>query len=176
MTERSELKKLKNGSEDALRWFIRRYSGYVATVVHNVIGDSLPEADIEEVVSDVFVALWRSADTVHSPKGFLGTTARNLAKNKARSYNLTLPLDDQILQIEGLTMEDLWERRELSNAVKQAVLQMGQPDRDIFLRFYYYYQSLEEISSQMAIPLSTVKSRLRRGRSKLEKTLSRYFT
>ena len=135
----------------------------------------MPEADIEEVVSDVFVALWRSADTVRSPKGFLSTTARNLAKNKARSYNLTLPLDDQILQIEGLTMEDLWERRELSDAVKQAVLQMGQPDRDIFLRFYYYYQSLEEISAQMAIPLSTVKSRLRRGRSKLEKALSRYF-
>ena len=135
----------------------------------------MPEADIEEVVSDVFVALWRSADTVRSPKGFLGTAARNLAKNKARSYHLTLPLDDQILQIEGLTMEDLWERRELSDAVKQAVLQMGQPDRDIFLRFYYYYQSLEEISAQMAIPLSTVKSRLRRGRSKLEKALSRYF-
>lgn len=131
---------------------------------------------MEEVISDVFVALWRSADTVHSPKGFLGTTARNLAKNKARAQQLTLPLDDQILRLEGLTMEDLWERRELASAVKQAVLQMGQPDRDIFLRFYYYYQSLEEISTQMAIPLSTVKSRLRRGRSKLENTLSRYFT
>lgn len=176
MTEGSALRKLKAGSEDALGWFIHRYSGYVATVVHNVIGDSMPEADMEEVISDVFVALWRSADTVRSPKGFLGTTARNLAKNKARAQQLTLPLDDQILRLEGLTMEDLWERRELASAVKQAVLQMGQPDRDIFLRFYYYYQSLEEISTQMAIPLSTVKSRLRRGRSKLEKTLSRYFT
>lgn len=175
MTEQTALKKLKHGSEDALRWFIRRYSGYVATVVHNVIGDSMAEADMEEVVSDVFVALWRSADTVRSPKGFLGTTARNLAKNKARSQQLTLPLDDQILLVEGLTMEDLWESRELTDTVKRAVLDMGQPDRDIFLRFYYYYQSLEEISAQMAIPLSTVKSRLRRGRSKLEKALFRYF-
>ena len=176
MTEQTALKKLKNGSEDALGWFISRYSGYVATVVHNVIGESMGDADIEEVVSDVFVALWRNAASVRSPKGFLGTTARNLAKNKARSQNLTLPLDEQILHLEGLTMEDLWERRELNAAVKQAVLDMDQPDRDIFLRFYYYYQTLEEISSQMAIPLSTVKSRLRRGRSKLEASLSRYFT
>ena len=176
MTEQAALKKLKAGSEDALRWFIHRYSGYVATVVHNVIGQSMAEADMEEVVSDVFVALWQNAATIRSPKGFLGTTARNLAKNKARSRNLTLPLDDQILLVEGLTMEDLWERRELRDAVRQAVLNMGQPDKDIFLRFYYYYQSLEDISAQMAIPLSTVKSRLRRGRSKLEKSLTRYFT
>lgn len=176
MTEQTALKKLKNGSEDALRWFISQYSGYVVTVVHNVIGESMGDADIEEVVSDVFVALWRNAATIRSPKGFLGTTARNLAKNKARSRNMALPLDDQILQLEELTMEDLWERRELNDAVKQAVLGMEQPDRDIFLRFYYYYQSLEEISRQMDIPLSTVKSRLRRGRSKLEKELCRYFT
>lgn len=176
MTEQTALTKLKKGSEDALRWFIQRYSGYVATVVHNVIGQSMAEADIEEVVSDVFVALWRNAPTIRSPKGFLGTTARNLAKNKARTQNLTLPLDEQILHLEGLTMEDLWERRELNEAVKQAVLEMRQPDKDIFLRFYYYYQSLEEISAQMSIPLSTVKSRLRRGRSKLEATLCRYFT
>lgn len=176
MTEPTALKKLKSGSEDALGWFIARYSGYVATVVHNVIGDSMPEADMEEVVSDVFVALWRSAASVRSPKGFLGSTARNLAKNKARTRHLTLPLEDAVLQIQGLTMEDLWERWELNDAVKQAVLDMDQPDRDIFLRFYYYYQTLEEISSQMDMPLSTVKSRLRRGRSKLEASLSRYFT
>ena len=176
MTEQTALKKLKNGSEDALRWFIQRYSAYVSTVVHNVIGESMGDSDIEEVVSDVFVALWRNAAAIRSPKGFLGTTARNLAKNKARSQNLTLPLDEQILHLEGLTMEDLWERRELNEAVKQAVLGMGQPDRDIFLRFYYHYQSLEEISCQMNIPLSTVKSRLRRGRGKLETTLCRYFT
>ena len=53
---------------------------------------------------------------------------------------------------------------------------MGQPDRDIFLRFYYYYQSIEDIALEMDINLSTVKSKLRRGRGKLKQTLTRYLT
>ena len=176
MTEHTALKKLKNGSEDALRWFIQKYTPYVAAIVHNVIGDAMTTSDVEEVVSDVFVALWQNAATVRSPKGFLGTTARNRAKNKARQQNVTLPLDDHILATEGLTPEELWEDRELAAAVKRAVLGMDQPDKEIFLRFYYYYQPLEEISRQMDIPLSTVKSRLRRGRGKLKAALARYIT
>ena len=46
----------------------------------------------------------------------------------------------------------------------------------IFLRFYYYCQTLEEISKEMEIPLSTVKTRLRRGRHKLKDKLTQYIT
>ena len=68
------------------------------------------------------------------------------------------------------------EKRELAAAVKRAVLEMGQPEKDIFLRSYYYYQSLEEIAEDMNIPLSTVKTKLRRGRMKLKQSLARYLT
>ena len=60
--------------------------------------------------------------------------------------------------------------------MKRAVLAMHQPDKEIFLRFYYYYQSLEAISLEMGINLSSVKSRLRRGREKLKQSLLRYLT
>lgn len=176
MTESKALKQLKNGSEDALCWFIHKYTPYVTTVVYNIIGQSMDQADIEEVVSDVFVALWQNAEAVHSPKGFLGTVARNKAKNKARELGAALPLAEDILVIDQLTPESQFERKELSAAVKRAVLEMGQPEKDIFLRFYYYYQTLEEISEDMGIPLSTVKTKLRRGRVKLKQTLVRYLT
>lgn len=176
MTELTALKQLKNGSEDALCWFIHKYTPYVTTVVFNIIGNSMADADMEEVVSDVFVALWQNAGNVHSPKGFLGTVARNKAKNKARELNLTLPLQEHYLVIDELTPEMQWEQKELNTAVKRAILEMGHPDKDIFLRFYYYYQTLEEISTEMSIPLSTVKTKLRRGRGKLKQALIRYLT
>lgn len=176
MTEATALRELKNGSEDALGWFIHKYTPYVTTVVYNIIGNSMSKADREEVVSDVFVALWQNARTIHSPKGFLGTVARNKAKNKAREFGLTLPLDDHTLVIDELTPEGQWEKKEQAAAVKRAVLEMGHPDKEIFLRFYYYYQTLEEIAGEMHIPLSTVKTRLRRGRVKLKATLIRYLT
>ena len=176
MTETTALRNLKKGDQEALAWFIHKYNPYVTTVVYNIIGNSMDQSDIEEVVSDVFVALWQNAEKIHSPRGFLGTTARNRAKNKARELMLTLPLEDAVIVIDELNPEAQIEKRELSAAVKRAVLKMGQPEKEIFLRFYYYYQTLEEISEDMKIPLSTVKTKLRRGRIKLKQTLARYIT
>jgi RNA polymerase sigma-70 factor (ECF subfamily) len=176
LTETTALRNLRKGDTEALAFFIHKYTPYVTTVVYNIIGNSMDRADLEEVVSDVFVALWQNAELVHSPKGFLGTTARNKAKNKARELKLSLPLEDAIIVIDELDPEAQIEKRELSAAVKRAVLEMGQPEKDIFLRFYYYYQTLEEIAEDMRIPLSTVKTKLRRGRLKLKQTLARYIT
>lgn len=176
MTERKALKELRKGSEDALGWLIHQYTPYVTTVIYNIIGTYMDTADIEEVASDVFFTLWENASAVHNIKGYLGTVARNKAKNKLRELPQDLPLMDQILIVDGLDPEHLAEEKELSAAVKRAVMAMPQPDREIFLRFYYYYQSLEDISAEMGINLSSVKSKLRRGRVKLKKTLLRYLT
>lgn len=176
LTDANALKELQNGSEDALNYFIDAYSPYVTAIIHNIIGSYMDTADIEEVAADVFFALWRNAGKVYSVKGFLGTTARNMAKNRLRQLGHDLPLEEQLLVIDELTPETQIERKELNRAVKKAVLAMPQPDRDIFLRFYYYCQSLEDISRQMHLNLSTVKSRLRRGRARLKDALVFYLT
>ena len=170
------LKELRGGSEEALAFFIHKYTPYVTTVIFNLIGTSMEMEDIEEVAADVFFTLWENADTVHSVKGYLGTVARNKAKNKLRELGCELPLKDHMLVIDELTPEMHIEKKELAAIVKRAVLWMPQPDREIFLRFYYYYQSLEEIAAEMGINISTVKTKLRRGRSRLKKSLARYLT
>lgn len=176
MTEATALKKLKDGSEEALVWFIEVYTPYVTTIIHNILGDYMDMSDVEEVAADVFYKLWEHAGTVHSPKGFLGTVARNLAKNKCREIGFDLPLEEQILVVDGETPETRIEQKELSRAVKRAVLEMPQPDREIFLRFYYYCQTMEAISADMGINLSTVKTKLRRGRIRLRGVLTQYIT
>lgn len=176
MTEAKALKQLQSGSEEALRWFIRTYTPYVTTVIRNIIGQSMDESDVEEVASDVFVALWQNAGKVHSVKGYLGTVARNMAKNKLRQAGFDLPLEEQLLAVDALTPEMRIEKQELNRAVKQAVLAMPHPDREIFLRFYYYCQSLNVISQEMGLNLSTVKTRLRRGRERLRSGLAQYLS
>ena len=175
MKEIKAMKELRAGSEDALQFFIHKYTPYVTTVIFNIIGTSMDMADIEEIAADVFFALWQNAATVHSVKGFLGTVARNKAKNKLRETGRELPLDDQIAA-DCLTLEKHVEKRELAAAVKKAVMHLPQPDREIFLRFYYYCQTVETISEEMRLNLSTVKSKLRRGRIRLRGRLVQYFT
>lgn len=175
MTEERALKELKKGSEKALAWFIDAYTPYVTTIVHNIIGSSMDMSDVEEVASDVFYKLWENAESVYSVKGYLGTVARNLAKNKARGLCRDLPLEEAILRIGETTPESRLEQREQQQAVKLAVMGMPHPDREIFLRHYYYCQTLESISREMDINLSTVKTKLRRGRERLRSVLKLYM-
>lgn len=176
MTEERALKELKAGSERALEWFIEAYTPYVTTIVRNIIGSHMDMSDVEEVAADVFYKLWENADNVHSPKGFLGTVARNMAKNKCRSMGFDLPLEDEILVVDEVTPETQFEKKELNRAVKLAVLGLPQPDKEIFLRFYYYCQTMDVISAEMGINLSTVKTKLRRGRIRLRSVLIQYIT
>jgi RNA polymerase sigma-70 factor (ECF subfamily) len=48
---------------------------------------------------------------------------------------------------------------------------MELPDREIFLRHYYYYQGVSRIAEEMDMNVSTVKTHLARGRQKLKSIL-----
>ena len=111
----------------------------------------------------------------HEIKSWLGTVARNTAKNKLRTAGQTLPLEDDILILEKDSAEEEILRHEQNRFVRQAVLAMPYPDREIFLRHYYYGQKLETIAQEMDFNLSTVKTRLRRGREKLRSVLEQEF-
>ena len=61
MTEATALLRLQHGKEDALAWFIDKYTPYVCTVIRYIIGSSMTEEDVEETASDVFLVLWEQA-------------------------------------------------------------------------------------------------------------------
>ena len=173
MDDKRALKELRCGSEAALSWLIDRYTPYVGAVIYNVIGQTMQRADVEEVTADVFVALWHNAGKIKpdSVKGWLGTVARNMAKNKLREVVPELPLEEDFLLPETESPERALEQRERQALVRQAVLEMEQPVREIFLRHYYYYQTVERIAGEMKLNPSTVKSHLHRGREKLRAVL-----
>ena len=128
----------------------------------------------EEVTADVFVTLWKSAEKLVplNLKGYLSRVARSLAIRKLRERVQELPLDEDILILEEDALIEKLDKRERDQLVREAVLSMSQPDREIFLRFYYYCQSVSVIADKMQINPSTVKTRLRRGREKLRQALS----
>ena len=61
--EKQLMLELKNKDERALKICMNKYYRYAVYIVENIIGSALPYEDKEEVVSNVFVALWNySAD------------------------------------------------------------------------------------------------------------------
>ncbi|MBR0352945.1 MAG: sigma-70 family RNA polymerase sigma factor [Oscillospiraceae bacterium] len=174
MNDAKALMQLQAGDMQALEWFIDRYSAYVGTIVKNILQGSMSQSDVEEVTSDVFLILWKSAEKIvpFNIKGWLSRVSRSLALRKLRERTNDLPLEEDILILEEDSLIDALDRQERDRLVREAVLSMPQPDREIFLRFYYYCQSISVIAEKMKMNPSTVKTRLRRGREKLKEHLT----
>ena len=175
VNEAKALALLKKGDEEALEWFIDRYSAYVGTVVSNILQSSMTHEDIEEVTADVFVTLWQSAEKLYplNLKGYLSRVARSLSMQKLRDKAEELPLDEDILILDDDSEFDRLAQEDQDNMVRNAVYSMPQPDKEIFLRFYYYCQSVSVIAKQMQMNPSTVKTKLKRGRERLRVILSK---
>ena len=171
------LRKIRDGDTSGLEAMMDRYIPYVSSIVWNILRNSCSREDAEEVVSDVFVTAWQKAGDVipGALKAWLGAVARNKAKTRLRSAGSELPLEEDILEIpaEG-TPEGMLDRAEEQRLVRRAVDSLPQPDREIFLRHYYYAQTVTEISRDMEINESTIKTKLRRGRLRLKTMLVRW--
>lgn len=175
MREEVILRKIRAGDPAGLEALMDRYIPYVSAVVWNILRDFMQPEDAEEVVSDVFLAAWEQAADLRKGyvKPWLGAVARNKAKNKLRRMGRELPLEEDILELPGGNdPADAVQREEERVMVYEAVNGLPKQDREVFLRHYYFAQTVREISEGMALNESTVKTKLRRGRMKLKEILT----
>ena len=171
------LRKMKRGDPSGLEELMDRYIAYVSAVVWNILRNTMSREDAEEVVSDVFLAAWDQAQDLrpHAVKAWLGTVARRKAFNKLRLRSGDLPLEEDVLELAADdSPEGTLSRKEEAKLVRSAVDSLGEPDREVFLRHYFYAQTVQEISQVMSMNESTVKTRLRRGRGRLKEILTRW--
>ena len=171
MEERTLVQKLQKGDTGALEALIRRYTPYVSACAYRVMG-ALPREEREEAVADTFVALWRNSaqlDPQRPLRPWLGTVAVNKAKNRLRSY---VPSDGipEDIPASGDTQRRM-EKQETGEILWQAVDTLGEPERTLFLRYYYEGEKLKTIAAELDMNLSTAKTKLRRGRLLLREQL-----
>lgn len=165
--------RLRLGDHKALEEVMDRYAAYTAKIIAAFLGRTLPPEDLEEALSDVFVNLWNHrADLNGDVKPYLAAIARNAARQKLRTFHPTDPLpEDTALRDGGPTPQEWAETREQGQALRAAVAAMDAPERDLFIRFYYLDQTVEEIAAVTGENPSTLRGRLRRGRMKLKQVL-----
>lgn len=175
MEEKRLLMKLKNGDTAALEKIIKHYTNYVGTIVYNIIGAYMNEEDVEEVVSDVFVTVWKQAEQIKDGclKGFLAQVARRASIKKLRKIKKEFLTDeDEWLQIPSKqSVEDVVLLKEREEVLRETLKRMDKTDRQIFLRYYYFGQKINDIAYEIGMTPSAVKVRLHRGRTKLKKMI-----
>ena len=177
MKEEIILRKMRQRDPAGLEALMDRYLPYVSAIVWNILRSHMPKEDAEEVVSDVFLTAWERTEALQPEhlKQWLGAVARNKAKNRLRLMGHELPLEENVLEIpDEFTPVTRVEKAEERRQVRMAVDSLGEPDREIFLRHYYFAQTVAEIGSCMHLNESTIKTKLRRGRQKLKDMLTRW--
>lgn len=169
--EKKLLLRLKNKDVKAVDEAIEIYTPYLSTVLYNMVGNRLSKEDVEEIVSDVFVVLWQNADYIDLEKGtvksYLAATARNFALKRLNKRKDCVCLNEVDLADDGFA-----EKASNDEFLWNAVMSLGEPDNELFVRYYKFDEKLKSIAKETGLNISTVKTKLSRGKRKLKKILS----
>ena len=171
--EEKLVKALRRGELSALEELLDRYTPYVSSVIARILRGR--QADVEELTADVFLAAWDNRAKLQpgKVKGYLGAIARNRAFNLLRASRESLPLEDYVLLLETEGPDRALDKKETARVVNQALSQLDKPQRELFVRHYYYDQTVQEAAEAMGLNQSTAKTWLRRGRDTLKKMLEK---
>ncbi|MEE0060539.1 MAG: sigma-70 family RNA polymerase sigma factor [Acutalibacteraceae bacterium] len=166
--------KLRKHDEKAFEEIIDEYTHLVVAIINNVSKGGLIKEDIEETVADVFVTLWNNADKVQDGKlkGYISCIARTRALNKMTACisKILFNIDDYDPE-DNFSIEAVTEEKDISHELKEIIKNLKQPDKEILIRYYYYNQTVSEISKATEINVEIVKSKLKRTRDKIKSSL-----
>ena len=161
---------LAGGDDTALRQLFDRHARWLATRLRRV----LPPDDVEDVLQETFLAVWKNAGTYQqrgTPAAWLWAIARNQAALLLRKRGPT----PQALLDEGGPVSDPAEaaatRTDLDAAAAEALGPPGGPDREVWRLLYEEDRPVAEVAELMGIPEGTVKSRAHRARRLLRAAL-----
>ncbi len=166
---------LRRGERRALDRAVERYTAYLSAVVRRTLGAAGTAQDVEELVSDVFLTLWRHREALEdrSLKPWLAAVARNRAVDWLRaappaSLSLEGGHDPAVPGPEGEV-----ERREFAASLFAAVEALGEPDRSLVEGYYYEDRRLKDLARALGLSHAQAKTRLCRARQRLKTTLTK---
>ena len=162
-------------SEQAITELDKKHGSAVARVARNILGN---EQDTEECVNDTYLGTWNTIPpNKPSPlRTFVCKIARNLATKKYHSntaekrnsqYDLALDELEEVLS-DNNSVEEAYEAKELRASVNGFLATLNDSDRFLFMRRYWYSDSVQDIAKMANSTTNSVAVRLFRIRKKLK--------
>lgn len=168
---------VKNRSEGAINETIDKYSKLLWSIIGKVLNNIGSVQDIEECVADTFIYLWENPHKFDPSRGklksWLSIIARTKAIDRCREIakTRTISLESTIL-VSDLGIVDDMIQEETRRVLIAAVNALGEPDREILVRRYYYEQKPKEIALALNLSVKQVNNRLYQTKQKLREALS----
>ncbi len=185
--DRTLCARVAKGEDAAFETLVVRHQHRVYAFCLRLLGDP---AEAEDVAQDVFLTVYKNADTFRGESAFttwLFRIAKNQSLNRikylerrGRSMRRSI---DELSDERMMRIDDGGDRRpdaliegdQTAALVQQAIATLGEEHRVVVVLRDVEDLSYEEISEITGLPIGTVKSRIHRGRSALATRLERIF-
>ena len=150
-----------------------KYGPYCTKIAFNILNDIF---DSEECVNETYLKTWQSIPPTRPNHlgAYVGKITRNLAidrynKNTAQKrggYAYAESLDE-LSECIGDSGSDDYSLKELGSIISRFLRKEKEIHRKIFVRRYFYQDSVSDISEAFGLGISYIKTSLHRTRQKL---------
>lgn len=151
------------------------YYSYIYIVVKNGISINISQEDMEEIISDTFVAFWKNSKYLRKDllvKPYLKGIAKNLIKNKYRNNNINVSIENyENTLVEDFDIDDILESNEKNELIIDTLKTLNKNEYSIFMMYYYEGKNIKEISKELNLSVGNVKTILHRVRKKIKRNL-----
>lgn len=155
-----------------------KYGKLCAYIANNILSNY---EDSEECVNDTYLAVWNAIPAKHPNRFsvFLSRIVRNLALKKYEYVSAAKRNPSAVVSLEELSecvsgtdsVESEIEQKFIESTIDKFLWRQGDEKRNIFIRRYWYFDSIEDICSRTGFSQSKVKSMLYEMRRRLRKYL-----
>lgn len=166
-------------SEEAITALSDKFGRYCSSIARNILGNA---ADTEECVNDTLLHVWNSIPPKRpdSLKAFVGRITRNLALDaygrrttQKRGGGQVVLVLDELTEVVGGDADPAqhMEAEELTELINNFLTTLPEEKRVLFMKRYWYLDSIRDIAIDQGMSESNVKTTLFRIREQLREAL-----
>jgi RNA polymerase sigma-70 factor, ECF subfamily len=166
--------RIANGDRLAMQVLYARHHVRVFRFVVRIVRD---DATAEDLISEVFLDVWRQAARFEG-RSAAATWTLAIARFKALSALRRRPPDQELDEETAGAIEDpsddpetTLEKKDKSSAIRKCLTGLSVEHREIIDLVYYHEMSVEEVAQIVGIPENTVKTRMFYARKRLAELL-----
>ena len=174
-------------NEDAIRETKNKYHRYLSYIASNVLSSA---EDVEECENDVYFSAWNHIppDEPQSLKLYLAKImrcraidlfrAKKAAKRSGETADLSLEelveaMPEQVEMSAVNNVEEAVDAAELGRVINEFLAELPEVQRSVFLRRYWFYDSVAEVAERFGYSENRTKVLLFRLREKLKARLEK---
>ncbi len=162
-------------SETAIRETKKKYGRYCHSIAFGILRS---REDAEECENDAYLDVWKSIppEKPRSLAVYLGSITRRIALDRQRKQNAAkrgggetvLSLSELDECIPGsMSIDETLSEKALASMLSSFLYTLSETECNVFLRRYWYFDSIKEICARYDFGESKIKSMLMRTREKL---------